>query len=434
MGGRLEERGPVRVFYGWVIVGACFLFLLLFAGAGYYSFSIFIRPLEAEFGWSRASISLSMSIQFLVSGLFSPFVGRIVQSRGPRRLILLGATGAGASFILVSFAQALWQFYAAFALLGLFVSGVGTIPTSMLLSRWFVRRRGTAIGAAMVGISAGGLLFAPMIGVVTEHFSWRVAFLLLGGLVWALALPLALFVVRNSPVEMGVLPDGDRAPPSMERRGQGGGSQGPGLGPLTEWRLGAAMRGATFWWVGVAFFLAAGAQNGILQHQVPIVLEGGISVDLAAMALGLTAGFGGLGKLFFGRMTERLPVALAAALCFGIQACAVGLLLLWRTPPMVWGYILLFGFAMGGVVVLLPLSVGRYFGLASFGVILGALNLAQAMGGGLGAYLSGVLFDVSGTYRWALCLFGGIYLLAAGAVWMAGRSSRLPEEAPHQGR
>lgn len=409
-----------NVFYGWWIVGASFLLLLLFAGAGYYSFSIFIRPLEEDFGWSRAAISLTMSIQFIVAGLAGPLAGRLTQTLGPKKLIAIGALGSGASFILVSFTQSLAYFYAVFALLGIFISGIGFIPVSSLLARWFVRRRGTATGLAMVGISAGGLLFAPLIDSITYHFTWKTAFIFLGLSVWIIALPITLIVIRDNPEDEGLLPDGDKLaaadtedPPTH-------------VDPLISsalrgWPFRAAFTRKPFRWIGVTFFLAAGAQSGILQHQVPILTEAGMSGTVAAMALGLTAGFGGFGKLCFGRISEILPFHYTAMLCFGLQALAIFVLLAARGEFMIWVYILLFGFAMGGIIVLLPLAVGQFFGLLSFSVILGTLNISQAVGGSTGAFLSGLIHDHTGNYQMALFLFAAAYVAAILTIAKAGR-------------
>lgn len=417
------------VFYGWWIVASSFLFLFSFAGAGYYSFSIFIKPLEAEFGWSRAAISLTMSIQFIAAGLAGPLAGRLTQTLGPRKLIVFGALGSGASFVLVSFTHSLWYFYAVFALLGIFISGIGFIPLSSLLARWFMRKRGTATGMAMVGISTGGLLFAPMIDWITVHFAWKTAFVFLGLCVWGIALPLAFFVIKDSPEKEGLLPDGDRPGPPGPRF-----SMGPGHPVASQtsrgWPFRAAFGRRSFRWIGVTFFLAAGAQSGILQHQVPILTEAGMSGTLAAMALGLTAGFGGFGKVCFGRISEILPFHYTAMLCFALQALAILVLLSARGEWMLWTYILLFGFAMGGIVVLLPLAVGHFFGLASFGLILGTLNLSQAFGGSLGAFVSGLLHDHMGDYRIALMIFAGAYLAASGAIFMAGTPERYEGSVP----
>lgn len=409
------------VFYGLWIVAGCFVLLFLFSGAGFYSFSIFIKPLEDYFGWSRAAISLTMSIYMIVSGLTGPLVGHLIETYGPKKVMPLFALGAGACYILVSFTPALWFFYMAYSLLSIASSGIGFIPVSSILARWYIRRRGTAIGFAMVGIAVGGLVMAPLVGQITLHFSWRVSFIFLGFLIWSIALPVTLFVIKGSPSELGLMPDGDQAEqvetfgpvPGPEKVASTGGEEG--------WPLMAVLRTRSFLWIAATFFLAPLAQMGVLQHQVPLIVEAGISQTTAATAMGLTAGFGGLGKLSFGRISELLPFHYAAMLCFGLQAFGVFILLNAQSMSVVWFYVMIFGFAMGGVIVLLPMVVSQFYGLASFGVIVGFVSLIQAVGCASGALISGLFYDYMGGYHYALIMYICIYLMAIITIFMAGK-------------
>lgn len=354
----------------------------------------------------------------LIHGLVGPFVGHLVETYGPKKIMTFFALVAGAAFILVSFTQSLWFFYMAYALLSFGTTGIGFIPVSSVIARWFSRRRGTATGFAMVGLSAGGLVLAPLVGLINAHFDWRFAFIFLGLLVWVLALPVTLFVVKGRPSEIGLLPDGEEIPEtpdpdsaasvdlSMEEEG---------------WPLREAIRTREFFWIAATFFLAPLAQMGMLQHQVPMIIESGISEATAATALGLTAGLGGLGKLSFGRISEIIPFRYASMLCFGLQALGVFALFNAQSTTLIWVYVLIFGFAMGGVIVLLPLSVGHFFGLASFGVIMGAISMVQAFGTAFGALLSGLIYDYLGSYHYAMITYMILYLSAATAIFLAGK-------------
>ena len=198
-----------NIFYGWRIVAASFVLLFLFAGAGFYSFSIFIKPLEDDFGWPRASIALTMSIYFMVGGCAGPVIGKLIQAYGEKRVMLISAVGAGACYMLVSLTRSLGYFYLVYAFLALTSCGMGILPVSSLLAKWFERRRGTATGLAMVGISAGGLILAPAVGKITAYMGWKASYLFIGLLVWILAIPLVLFVIKESPSKLGLEPDGE---------------------------------------------------------------------------------------------------------------------------------------------------------------------------------------------------------------------------------
>jgi sugar phosphate permease len=404
-----------KIFYGWWIVAACFVLCFLFAGAGFYSFSIFIKPLEKEFGWDRADISLTMSIHFIVGGLIGPLVGKLTQMYGPKNVMTLGAIGAGFCFILVSLTQSLWYFYTIYAVLALMLCGIGVIPVSSLLANWFHKRRGTAIGIALMGISAGGLLLAPILSLITSCFGWKASYLFLGLLVWSIALPVIYFVIKGTPAVMGDAPEGEiREGPFIH-------AENSVLPNSSEgWPFGAALRSRPFWCISVSFFLAPLAQLGILQHQVPLLSNAGFTEATAAAALGMTAGIGGLGKMSFGRISEIMPFRYVVTLCFGLQALAVLLLLYIHSVSMIWVYVVIFGFAMGGVVVLIPLAVGHFFGLVSFGVLLGLLWMINAIGGAMGTYTSGLIYDCSGSYDYALYAFIAAYIAAILGLFLAG--------------
>jgi sugar phosphate permease len=404
------------IFHGWYIVAACFVLCLLFAGGGFYSFSIFIRPLEDQFGWDRSAISLTMSIYLIIGGLAGPLLGQFILKHGPRKVMRICALGAGACFILISLTEALWYFYAAYAVLAVMLCGIGVIPVSTLLSFWFEKRRGTAIGIALVGISAGGLVLAPAVGFITAAYDWKVAFLGIGVLVWAVSLPVIHFGIRDKPEQMGLLPyNGPTAnhhPLGFEPRP---------VVLVTGWPAKTVFRDKSFWCIFTAFCLAPMAQMGVLQHQVPLLMDIGISEPSAAAILGATAGIGGLGKLGFGRISESWSFRNVILLCFGLQAAAIALLVYATTPAMIWIYAVTFGFGMGGIIVLMPLVVGHFYGLLAYGVILGALWVGNAAGGAVGTYVSGLVYDVSGNYRYALFLFIAAYVVSIIAFFMAGK-------------
>ncbi|MCP4752597.1 MAG: MFS transporter [Proteobacteria bacterium] len=414
----MKKKG---VYYGWWVVIASFFLLFLFAGAGFYSFSIFIKPLEESFGWSRSQISFAMSLYLIIHGLCGPLVGHLTETYGPKRVMTLFALGSGAAFILISFTPSLWYFYGAYSILSMMTTGIGFIPISAILSRWFVRRRGTAIGMAMVGISFGGLVMSPLIGTINEIFSWRASFVFLGVLVWVVAIPLTVLVMKGYPGEIGLLPDGD----APEDTGGKEDSSKNGNGSLAMmeqgWPLRKALRSRAFWWISATFFLAPLGQMGVLQHQVPLITESGISPAVAAAALGFTAGLGGLGKLSFGRISELIPFHFTAMLCFGLQALGVFILYHIDSAVMMWLHVGIFGFAMGGVVVLVPMVVGQFFGLVSFGVIMGIVSFSQAVGSSLGAIISGVVYDYFGSYQYALIFYIGVYLTAILTIFLAGK-------------
>jgi sugar phosphate permease len=263
-------------------------------------------------------------------------------------------------------------------------------------------------------------------GLITTSFGWRTSYLFLGLLVWFAALPVIRLLIKDSPADIGVTPDGENYNPSNSQASLPE-AAGTDLPSIPEgWFYHDAFRSKAFWCISVSFFLAPLAQMGILQHQVPMIVDTGVTEATAATALGMTAGIGGLGKLSFGRISEILPFRFAVMLCFTLQAMAVFLLIHTHTLAMVWVYVLIFGFSMGGIVVLLPITVGNFFGLASFSVILGVLWFISALGGALGTYACGLIYDYLSNYQYALYAFMASYLTAIIAIFLAGKPDPYP--------
>jgi MFS transporter, OFA family, oxalate/formate antiporter len=194
-------------------------------------------------------------------------------------------------------------------------------------------------------------------------------------------------------------------------------------------------RTGAFWFIFASFFLTAFSQMGILQHQVPMLMDvAGATQATAATALGLTAGIGGIGKLCFGIFSDRWQFRYVVFLCFGLQAVAVLMLLHIDTPTVMWVYTVLFGFSMGGVIVLMPLVVGRFWGLLSFGVLMGAIWIANSLGGALGTYFNGLAYDYTGSYSGTLNFFVAAYVLSIISFFLAGRSGEERDKRQHPKR
>jgi len=415
-----------RIFYGWRIVAACFILLFCFGGAGFYSFSIFIKPFEEYFGWGRSQIALAGSIFLLMNGAVQPLFGRLCQKMGPRKVLIAGCLTSGVSFLLVTLTKSLWYFYLVYALLSVTLSAITFVPVSSLLSVWFERRRGTAIGLAYIGISAGGLVMSPVIGAIIGRFGWQYTFIMLGILMWVLALPVALFIIRDNPADMGLSPDGDSSFVLLSgdnHKPDGSHKSITGEG----WPLRQALKSGQYWWIVMAFCFVSVGYMGVLQHQVPLISERGIPYTFATFALGMISAMGGLGKFGLGRLTESIPFKWVMVICFSLQIIGLILLLNLHNMTILSFYAIFFGFGMGGVIVLQPLVISRYFGLASFGLLLGICQLFHSIGASTGSFLSGVLYDHFGNYQQALMVFILLYLIAIAAVFLAGKPKRFDQ-------
>ena len=202
-----------RLFYGYWILTVAFLCLFLMSGFVKYSFSLYVRRLAAEFDWSRAQIMAGSTITGLVMGISALVIGRIIYHYRARKVIATGALVAGCGLALLSLTRELWYFYLVFAVVGAGAAGMGVVVMSTIVSNWFRKRRGWAIGILGTGIGAGGFAMPLFVGVfLIPSFGWRTAYLVSGLLTLLLIVPLSFLVIRLRPADKGLLPVGNENP------------------------------------------------------------------------------------------------------------------------------------------------------------------------------------------------------------------------------
>ncbi len=393
-----------RFFYGNWLVLVTFIFLFLAIGCGSFAFSLFVTPLQEALGWGRGQIMAGFTIFFVTMGLVSPLVGRFVDRYGARPVIPLGAVVMGLGFVVVSRMSDLYLFYLSYVLIGGGAAGFGQVPCSAVISHWFKKRRGTAIGLMAAGVGAGGVL-APLISTIIADYGWRAAYMTMAILVWAVVIPLGAFVVRTRPAEKGLYPDGEPIPPGD-----------PGLPPETVHgvSLSDAARSRTFWLIVVSFFAGAFSTMGLVQAPVPHLQDIGFPIQTAASALSAVGIGSALGKIAFGWLCERMQPNKAWALGQAMMMGSIVILLAvgpGSSMALIWAYALLAGFGMGAWLPTLSILASRTFGLAFYGAIFGALNLAQSTGTATGPFFAGLMYDATGTYYWTFITFGIMFLI-----------------------
>jgi len=414
-----------KIFYGWYIVAAGFICMWINAGIGFYAFPVFFVELIENLGWSRGATNAGMSVSMLTGGLMSPLVGLIVPKYGSKKIVVIGAIIMSVAFLLFGLMQALWQYYLICLLLAVGWSFTGTIPTSYSVSNWFERKRGRAMGVMLVGVGLGGLIFAPLTRWLVDRVQWQTAFMIYAVFISVVLIPVAGVFFKKRPAEEGILPDGDLAEDVPDNTDA---QEPPKLSPAFGWELRDAARTRTFWIISATFILATFGQTALLLNQVTYFQDIGITPAKATRALGLCAMLGITGKLFFGAMADRYAARYAMVLCFGLQA--VGAIVLLMTPMLgsPYWFVLLWGFAMGGVIALEPLIVAECFGLKSYGVILGIVYVLTTLGGAAGPLFAGFVSDISGTYIPAFVVFVITYAVASILSFLA-IPPRSPERA-----
>ncbi|KAB2851126.1 MAG: MFS transporter, partial [Hyphomicrobiaceae bacterium] len=251
-------------FYGWLIIAVAFVTMAI-GVSGRTAFSLLMPPLIDEFKWDRGLAAGAFSFGFLVSAVLSPLVGRVMDSRGPRLVILTGVALMSGGLLLAPWVSSLWHLYAT---LGVAVGGGANMMTytahSQFLPNWFVRRRGLAISIAFSGAGVGAIVLLPWLQSIILSQGWRASCVAMGLIVLAGIAPLAL-LVRKSPADVGQNPDGDLASPSTAPNGSAATVVDPSWA-ATEWTLGLAVRTARFWWLVLGYFLALIAWYAVQVH------------------------------------------------------------------------------------------------------------------------------------------------------------------------
>jgi MFS family permease len=412
-----------RLFHGWWIVLVAFICHAVNTGVIFYAWGVFLTPLAHHFG-GRGPVANGFSLlQFAAAG-YSLLVGRAVDRHGARPVEILGAVVFAVGFLLLARVDSLPALYACLAGPVAFGSTcIGHLPNNAAVARWFVRRRGRALGIATAGISAGGIVFAPLAQRLIACCGWRVAFAVLGIVAAALVLPPVIMLMRRDPADLGLLPDGLPPAPAGDT---------PAALALVQREIErsvrpeVAVRQANFWLLAAAFGLTMAGLASVLLYQMPLLVDRGLPEELASLVLGATAAMGVVGKLGFGALLDRFDQRRVAAACFCLQSA--GVFLLWRTRsvPLLACYVVLYGYAMGGNATLIASLNGAAFGRLHYGAIAGRMSPFLVLAQGLGVPATGYLRDATGSYGPALVAVMAGSLLAAAIVLRV----RLPARSP----
>ncbi len=402
------------VFYGWWIVLVIFTMWFALPAS---PFVVILKLLMNQFQIGRGPISIIPSIYFISGGISSFFVGRLLEHRDPRKFMLWGAVSGGICFLLGSLANSLWYLYAIYFFLGVGLNGfAGAIPVITLLSKWFNRRRGQVIGLGFAGASLGSLAITPLVALIAQNFGWRATYIFAGSLLLAIHIPLVLFVIRNSPEEMGLLPDGVKA--AIKTTIDSNDPPADSIRPGT--RLFPLLKSRPLWLICLGFAFIALGNQAIMQHALSFYTDMGISATLAATAFGLTVALGGVGGLISGWLADRLRPRYVSMIFLTLATGGVFILMRTNTVLMVWLFVVVYGISYGVAGVLLPLVIRDIFGAANFSSIFGLVNIVFMGGFALGVPLAGFIFDATGSYSRVFIIVAILYLTALVAIYFVG--------------
>ena len=409
--GRADQAKAPGFFYGWVVVAAAFCVALVAYGVQ-YSFGIFLKPLSGDFGWSRSLVSGAVSLFMFSRGALAILTGWATDRYGPRMTVAIGGFFLGLGLILASQISAAWQLYLFYGLMVGFGLSVAFAPLVAVASRWFVSKRGLAIGIVVAGIGMGTVVMSPLARYLIATYEWRLSYIIIGLLAWIIVIPAALFL-RRSPEAKGLLPlgkaeaiAGDEGNSNMAKKGDSLTSEKGGVS------LKDAMHTRAFWLLlAIIIFWSTCVQMSMI-HIYPHATDLGIPEVVAANFLLSIGVFSIIGRLVMGTVSDRLGGRRTLAICLILQALVMFWLLRATDIWMFYLFAVAFGFAYAGCVPQLPIIAGELFELQSIGAIVGVQMLGVAIGGAIGPILGGYVFDVTGTYYPAFLVSGICTILA----------------------
>jgi sugar phosphate permease len=407
------ERSP-RLFYGYFIVAACFAILFFVWGMVVNTFPVFLKPMTEAMNWGRGALSVALLMASIGTAVSAPLAGIAIDRMGARPVMAAGALMIGLGLLIGSRIAELWQLYVIFAVIGCGLMCASLIPCSLVISNWFVSRRGTALGLAFVGTACGGMVMSPLANWIILEYGWRTAFALSGALILAAALPLILLVIRTHPSEMGLEPYRD----ANSESSSGGDAWGVSLK--------AALSSRLFWQIAGIMLIVAVVTGGLGNHCVAYLTDLDHSPSSAAFAWSVVMAAMIAGKLSIGPIADRWGARNTTA-----GACVVltvSILILTFAQPywVALAFAAVYGFGLGAPLVLHPLLTGDYLGMKHFGAIYGALNIMGSVGAAIGPVGAGFYFDRWGSYLPVFYLFIGMML--AGAIVALSMKSVPPGE------
>ncbi len=415
-----------RPFHGWYIVAVAFLSLFVGASTSGFTFSILLPAMNVDLGWSRTTIVLGAGLSGVTAAVVGPWVGRLVDKRGPRLVMVISIICLGASLAASGLVTSPWQFYLAYGIVsGVSRSALISVAPGALIANWFVRRRATAFGIAAVGPPVSNLIVPPVLAAVIGLFGWRAGWVALGLVPVVIGLAPVLLFVRRRPEDMGLLPDGDSPiEPAFARAGRE---------PLTrskDWTAAEAFHSTAFWILATGMALILLAPNVTVVFMFSYLNSKGLDPTAAAVTISALSALQVLSRIVMwtpavARLgVQRVLIVWGCLLSFASVVMAMA-------PDQNWAYgaSALLGLSMGGNLVLQLQIWPEYFGRTAVGAVLGAGQLVQGMSSAIVPLALAALLDRTGSY-------GQLYGIVAGLVFV-GVLLHLkigqPMRPPHKG-
>jgi MFS family permease len=388
-------------FYGYIILAVIFFLQIIMFGSQ-LAFGVFIKPITADTGWTTGLVSGAFSAYSVIQAFSAMMMGWLNDRIGPRLVVTMCGALSGAGLILMYFVHSTWQLYLFYGALAGIGGGGLLAPQMSTVARWFVRRRNMATAVIFAGGGTGGFIGPPIVTWLIYSHNWREAFLFVGIVLLVIVILGAQFLKRN-PAALGQLPDGDREAVDTINKAPADFS---GLTPKQ------AIRTRKLWFLSIAYFCIGFCLWTVFLHIVPLAIDRGNSPEAAALILSFMSGAQPLGSIVLGITADKIGSGRALLICACLLLAVTFLLLPVANPWLIGLIVVIMSFGLGGASVIQSSMTAELFGMKSHGAIVGISIFTFAIGGALGTYLGGLVYDMTGSYRVALSICVGLVALA----------------------
>jgi len=420
-----------KVFYGWWVVAAGSSLYFLGIGSVFYGFNAFFNPMVAEFGWSRAVTSGAYSLSRLEGGIEGPIIGPLIDKFGARKLIVIGVILAGVGYMCLPAISNPLSLYLIFGLLISMGYNTGFFhATTTATANWFIKRRSRALSFITAGGGLGGFVLVNLLALLITQFGWRMAGVVMGVILLVCGLPLA-YVVRSKPEDKGMLPDGfvPRLAPEGAESVAAAGSEGQSSVGLPEDEVNLTVRQAlkstAFWTYIPAMMLRACILSAIVVHQIPHLVDVGISYTAASAVLGTMVLISIPGRLLFGWLGDFVDKRLLLLGSSALQAAGIWILINVDSLWMAYVFVAVYGVGYGGAIPLTVALRGQLFGRKVFATMGGITSAMTAVATVAAPVFAGYIYDATGSYSIAFYTFL-VLISLSGLAFLGVRYPKAP--------
>ena len=417
--GSKSSQKKQGIYYGWYVIAALFFATFLAIGSR-QGFGVFVKTWEQDWQISTATVSIAASVGWLVNGVSQPFVGRMTDVYGGRRVVVISLMVMAIATIGVSYVTNIYGLIALYGFVISFASGgISPATTGVIVARWFEKKRGMAMAVLIAGGSVGGLIVVPFLSYVLIEFSWQTAYWLVGGLALALGVPLLLVVVRSGPEDMGLKIDGEDSSGISDSE-----IVVKSVGPMfvEKWR--DSLGSKPIWQLSIAYFVCGITTASISVHFVRWAISEDISTGTAALAFGVLSGINAAGVLVIGLLSDRWQRKNLLGAVYLVRGIAFISLIVLPGSSAIWAFAVIGGMSWLATVPLTASLTADVYGVRNLGTLFGFANMAHQLGGAAAVMLFGWAFTVWGSYDVPFAI-GALTLLVAGIVSLSIREKRV---------